>query len=206
VQGAQATIRNHITCWVGSSLLFTSMATPLATASAQSNTEQTQDLESDAKKDYPNRTYTDSVRQESLKKAEAFNKSEKTDEEKIQHAIGNFFGFYFVNTRSHVTYCARLGVDISPFTKAFIAANKDIYEQSSKLLYRRGTTEEQLFKQLEPTLDSMTAKNLADLAATDKLSTTQECQLQTQNLEARITRVTFSKIMPEVSKTLLDAQ
>jgi len=70
----------------------------------------------------------------------------------------------------------------------------------------RLVTEEQLFKQWEPDLDSMTTKNFADLAATDKLSTTQECQMQTHNLEARIARVTFSKIMPEVSKTLLDAQ
>jgi hypothetical protein len=206
VHNAVGTIRNHISLWIGFSLLGVSITTPLATASAQSIPERTQDLESDAKKDYPNRTYSDSVRQEALKKAEAVNKSAKTDEEKIQYAIGNFFGFYFVNTRSHVTYCTHLGVDISPFTKAFIAANEDIYQQSSKLLYRRGVTEEQLFKQWEPDLDSMTTKNFADLAATDKLSTTQECQMQTQNLEARIARVTFSKIMPEVSKSLLDAQ
>ena len=204
--GAMGTIRRHISFWLGCSLLGMSIATPLATASAQSIPVRTQDLESDAKKDYPNKTYSDSVRQEGLKVAEAVNKSGKTDEEKIQYAIGNFFGFYLVNTRSHVSYCTNLGVDISSFTKAFIAANKDMYEQSSKLLYRRGMTEEQLFKQWKPDLDSMTTKNFADLAATEKLSTTQVCQMQIQNLEARVARVTFSKIMPEVSKTLLDAQ
>ena len=112
---------------------------------------------------------------------------------RIQFAIGNFFGFYFVNVRSHVTYCKNLGVDISAFTKAFEAANQEMYEQAGKLLYRRGMTEEQLFKQMETSLASMTAKNMDDLAATDKLTTRQECEIQLQNLEARVARVNFAK-------------
>jgi len=206
VKGALGKILNSIGRWIASTMLVLLLTTPLAAVFGQSSPQQTQDLESDAKRDYPDRTYSDSVRQEALKKAEAINKSEKTEEEKIQFALSTFFGFYFINTRSHVSYCANLGVDISPFTKAFIAANKDIYDQSIKLLYRRGVTEDQLFKQFKPDLDSLTVKNFADLAGNDKLSTMQECQLQMQNLEARITRVTFTKIMPDVSKTLLNAQ
>jgi len=175
-------------------------------ATAQSLPEQEKQVESDAKKDYPTESYSEAVRKEALKRADEVSKSSKNDEAKIQFAIGNFFGFYFVNVRSHVTYCKNLGVDISAFTKAFEAANQEMYEQAGKLLYRRAVTEEQLFKQMETSLASMTAKNMDDLAATDKLTTRQECEIQLQNLEARVARVNFAKIQPDVAKILLSAQ
>jgi hypothetical protein len=175
-------------------------------ANAQTLPEVEKQVESDAKKDYPAESYSEAVRKEGLKRAEEVSKSLKPDEAKIQFAIGNFFGFYFVNVRSHVTYCRNLGVDISAFTKAFEAANEEMHVQASKLLYRRGATEEQLFKQMEPSLASMTGKNMDDLAATDKLTTRQECELQLQNLEARVARVNFAKIQPDIAKILLSAQ
>jgi len=175
-------------------------------AIAQTLPEQEKQVESDAKKDYPTESYSEAVRKEGLKRAEEVSRSSKDDEAKIQFAIGNFFGFYFVNVRSHVTYCKNLGVDISAFTKAFEAANQEMYEQAGKLLYRRGATEEQLFKQMETSLASMTAKNMDDLAVTDKLTTRQECEIQLQNIEARVARVNFAKIQPDVAKILLSAQ
>jgi hypothetical protein len=175
-------------------------------AIAQTLPEAEKQVESDAKKDYPTEGYSEAVRKEALKRADELSKSSKNDEAKIQFAIGNFFGFYFVNVRSHVAYCKNLGVDISNFTQAFEAANQEMHEQASKLLYRRGVTEEQLFKQMETSLASMTAKNMDDLSATDKLTTRQECEIQLQNIEARVARVNFAKIQPDVAKILLSAQ
>src|SRR5450432_703430 len=61
----------------------------------------------------------------------------QTGAERAGTAADNFWGFYLINTRARLDYCAGKGVDIGPFVRAFedyhapeVAIAKDIYRAS----------------------------------------------------------------------------
>ena len=124
-------------------------------------------IEGDSQKDFPTAGYSDAVRQESMKKSDVYMASSDSEKKKVEFAIGTFYGFYFINVRTHVEYCKSLGVDISSFTDAFIDANKDAHQLAFNLLSRNGVTEKQLYQQLSPSLTEMNRKNFDDIAAHD---------------------------------------
>ena len=164
-----------------------------------------QNIESDAHKNHPDLPYTKANYAEAQTKADAFFKGNRSDYQKVQFAVDEFFGFYLINVRARSAYCDGLGVPIPHFVSAFIAANKDAYVVARPILIREGMTEDVFYNQIGPTLSDVLRKNIEDAARIDKTTTTRECEGIEANPDLIIPRLTFSKIQPAALKSLVDA-
>jgi hypothetical protein len=162
------------------------------------------EMEIRAKTDYPNSTYTAGTKQEALRQSAEF-LARSEDQEKIEGAAGQFIGFYALNARIRPTYCQGLGVDVSSFTKAFKNANEDVYKKAILVMNRTYVTEEQVFEQVQSQLGDFNRKNMMDVAASQKMTTSQLCQQFRDNPEGRIEQETFSRVNPAAYQLLMNA-
>jgi hypothetical protein len=176
---------------------------------AQQASPQSQNMgkiEADAKKDFPNLTYSEAVQQESVKKQKQSLAAMNSETERNQSAAGSFLGFYFMSARVRFDYCKDLGVDISSFVNGFKRVNKDSYDRAKIVLAHTTFTEEQLFAQLKPQLEGFNEKNMADVASTQKMTTLQLCEQIRADPDPKVAQLVFSKVSPPTYEILSHVQ
>ncbi|SIT38029.1 exported hypothetical protein [Paraburkholderia piptadeniae] len=128
------------------------------------------------------------------------------DEKKRQfRAAAAFYGFYEANTIVRAEYCRELGVDITPFVKAFESRHVELLQKAKKLSADFPTTVEHAMELIKPQLREVTAQEIADAAAKGKMSKKQVCAFVAGHADAIASRATFAKAQPDAYAMLNDA-
>lgn len=175
---------------------------------AESQTTQgvIQGLAIKAQKDYPNLSYTEANRQESIRQANAALTGATSQLERAQNAAGTFLGFYFGNTRARSEFCKNLGVDISKFLQGFNGAFKAEYDKAILIIGRDGVTAPQVWEASRDQLLSFTAKNMVDLAQRQHMSTADVCRQVEQMADYQIKRQTDLFVNSPTDQALMSTQ
>jgi len=118
-------------------------------------------------------------------------------------AAATFFGFYHVNLRSRVEYCARLGVDITPFTSLFARNHRREYERALAIAAEAGTSEEAIWSMVRPRLAMMVRTDMEAVAS--RLTTTPRgaCEAIVTRADEFADRLAFATLQPDVRRILL---
>jgi hypothetical protein len=119
-------------------------------------------------------------------------------------AADNFWGFYLVNTRARLDYCAAKGVDIGPFVRAFadyhaaeVAIATDIYRASPER-----PPVEKLYDMIKPDLEATVAQDQADMATNLNVTRKEACEFLNKNTYAMLAEVNLKKMQPAVYAAL----
>jgi hypothetical protein len=118
-------------------------------------------------------------------------------------AAATFFGFYHVNLRSRVEYCARLGVDITPFTSLFARNHRREYERALAIAAEAGMSEEAIWSMVRPRLALMVRSDMEAVA--NRLATTPRgaCKAIVTRADEFADRLDFATLQPDVRRILL---
>ena len=132
----------------------------------------------------------------------------QTGAEKAGTAADNFWGFYLINTRARLEYCAGKGVDIGPFVRAFedyhapeVAIAKDIYRASPER-----PPVDKLYEMIKADVEATVAQDQADMAANLHASQKEACAFLVKNTDAMLAEVNLKKMQPAVYAALHDAK
>jgi hypothetical protein len=119
-------------------------------------------------------------------------------------AADNFWGFYLVNTRSRLDYCAAKGVDIGPFVRAFadfhvqeVAIATDIYRASPQR-----PPVDKIYDMIKPDLEATVAQDQADMATSLNMTRKEACEFLNKNTDAMLAEVNLRKMQPAVYAAL----
>jgi hypothetical protein len=148
--------------------------------------------------------YQESLEQDAKATQEKFFASTNDAAEKLQFAVGNFFGYYLINVETKANYCRQLGVEISPFITAFKNSNNDIYVKAAALLAKEGLTENQMLFKLQDRPVDITFKSMADQATAQGIETTAVCA-RLRDYGSRDPNLAYRKSNPEVYRMLMGA-
>ncbi len=91
-------------------------------------------------------------------------------------AADTFFGFYFMRTRQHVTYCRQRGVDISGFISAFTAAHRAVLSKAESIFVRSQRDPEVFWQMIQPQASQLEDQLMSALASDLRVSPDQVCQ------------------------------
>jgi hypothetical protein len=124
--------------------------------------------------------------------------------ERAGTAADNFWGFYLLNTRSRLDYCAAKGVDIGPFVRAFadfhaqeVAIATDIYRASPQR-----PPVDRIYDMIKPDLEATVAQDQTDMAAGLHVSQKEACEFLLKNADAMLAEVNLKKMQPAVYSAL----
>ena len=131
-------------------------------------------------------------------------------ESKAQEAAGQFLGFYLVNVRARREYCQRLGVDITPFVKAFSAEHKDLYEKSRKIIargpYSPNQVEEKLYNMMQPTIQTTVGDAMRTMGSEVHASEQQVCAAFNANGAKVANAFQLSTLNPALYRVMLEVK
>ncbi len=130
------------------------------------------------------------------KNAEASLVSAGSLEKKRSVAADQFFGFYYVNVKARHEYCLKLGVDIAPFVKAFIATNAQEYRIASATEGWKNTNKEWFLSKMESVLRSTIDQAMLDAAKQQNTTPKGVCAFIAENGQDFATAMSFQKIQP----------
>lgn len=128
----------------------------------------------------------------------------QTGAERAGTAADNFWGFYLINTRARLDYCAGKGVDIGPFVRAFedyhapeVAIAKDIYRASPER-----PPVDKLYEMIRADVEATVAQDQTDMAAGLHVSQKEACAFLVKNTDAMLAEVNLKKMQPAVYAAL----
>ena len=116
--------------------------------------------------------------------------------EKLIGASNQFSGFYYVNAVTRPKYCAKLGVDITPFVNNFKLAHSEEYRISADSLALRSYTPESLGARLDSSFSSQMNQAMQDMANMNNVSTADLCASFAQNATYFVDAYSLKKISP----------
>lgn len=148
--------------------------------------------------------YEDALKQDAKKRQDTFFASTNDKTEKLEFAIGNFFGFYLINVEVKASYCRDLGVDVSPFVAAFKRANQDVYVKASSLAAKHGLTENGMLFKLQQQLVDITYRAMAEQSQAQNITTTVVCE-RLRDYGTRDPMLAYEKNNPNVYQMILVA-
>lgn len=148
---------------------------------------------------------------ESLKRVTADAGNRRLDEmapgaERRSAAADMFWGAYFLNTRGRVTYCKRLGVDVSPFVRSYERVNRDALDATRRDFQRRSWDPERLTPMLGNQQRSLLEVDMKEIAGSLQGSTTDACNLIADSADAVAELLLFSKMAPRAYRALMTGQ
>ena len=128
----------------------------------------------------------------------------QTGAERAGTAADNFWGFYLINTRARLDYCAGKGVDIGPFVRAFedyhapeVAIAKDIYRASPER-----PPVDKLYEMIKADMEATVAQDQTDMAAGLHVSQKEACAFLLKNTDAMLAEVNLKKMQPAIYSAL----
>jgi hypothetical protein len=172
-------------------------ANPEQTAEAISR--QMDDLRERAKREHPDLPPTDALK--AVTAAESARKlAAQSGDQRANTAADMFWGFYWINTKARVEYCAERGVDLAPFASAF-QKHHDAELQRAKSIYSAaGIDPQSALRTVQPELTKVVVQDMKDVAAGAKVPLEQTCALFNANAEQFAQLIELS---PEVKQALM---
>lgn len=137
--------------------------------------------------------------------AEEFSKLSE-GRKKLDTAAGQFFGFYFTNTRGRPEYCGSLGVAIPSFVREFENLNQRQLIAARKILESSlDPGEEKFYQNTKPTMLKTLVFAIKDQAKQYKMTEKEFCEATEANAKELAGSFTFDVMAPAQSKVLLEA-
>lgn len=119
-------------------------------------------------------------------------------------AAGNFFGLYFLNTRQRPAFCRELGVDIGSFVAAFEGVNAKVLAAARAALEASPLTEAELYAVLEPQLQRLIDRDMADLASRHGVTAAAACRALADDAGELTDAMDMAVLQPEVHAVLME--
>ncbi len=163
-------------------------------------------LKKDAASNHPNATASEAMQREASAQMSSNLAAQTSDRKRLETAAGNFMGFYLVNVRERDEYCRERGVDIGPFVAAFQRGHTNELGKARDALAGTPFGEDELYKRLKPQLTSVIAQDMQDIAAQNKISVKQACELVAENGASLAAEMHLSKAQPAVHRALIGAR
>lgn len=171
---------------------------------AVAKAEQTLDqLKKDAAAKHPDVPAAEALQREASAHMSRNLAAETNERKRLETAAGNFMGFYLVNVRERNEYCRERGVDIGPFIAAFQSGHTTELTKARAALATAQIGEDELYKRLKPQLAQVIAQDMQDIAAQNKISIKQACELVSENGAALAAEMHLSKAQPAVHRALI---
>ncbi|MFL6621879.1 MAG: hypothetical protein ACJ8NR_04595 [Sulfurifustis sp.] len=159
-------------------------------------------LKADGVKNNPNLPVSEAMGREAVAKTSEQLSAEGDEKTRRARAASSYFGFYLVNTRTRPEFCRQQNVDITPFVSAFEREHKAESAQARAALAAVDTDENQLFGLVEKQLKQVIVQDMNDIAASNKVSVREACQMIASNGETVAAEMHISKVQPAVYRTL----
>lgn len=127
----------------------------------------------------------------------------KSDRERTMKAAATFMGFYHINTRSRVEHCAKLGVNIAPFTSRFERNHRREYERALAIAATVGMTEERSWKMVRSQLGAMVKADMESIARRVRKTPAGACETLVDRAEEFADKLDFATLQPQVRRILM---
>jgi hypothetical protein len=159
-------------------------------------------LQADATKKHPDIPRSEAIQRESSARATEKLTSETDDLKRTNAAADMFWGFFFINTRARHQFCQEQGVDLQPFVQVFEHAHKNEITKARSIYARASMNEEKLYSLIKSEARQMVVQDMNDIAASNKFSIKEGCQMLSDNANAFVQEMHISKVHPMVFKAL----
>src|SRR6056297_580848 len=146
--------------------------------------EAVEDIRAEAARRHPGLPEPAAMAREASEMAAARLAAEPDPERRRVMAAGSFFGIYFFNTRQRPAFCRDLGVDIGPFVAAFERINAKTLAGARAALEASPLSEAELYAALEPQLQRLIGREMADLASRHGVTAAAACRALADDAEA----------------------
>lgn len=160
-------------------------------------------LKQDAAAKHPGVTQSEAIKREASAQMSSNLAAQSNERKRLEAAAGNFLGFYLVNVREREQYCRERGVDIGAFVTAFQRGHATELSKAREALASAPFAEDELYKSLKPQLAAVITQDMHDIAAQNKISDKQACELVAENGAALAAEMHLSKAQPAVHRALL---
>ncbi len=164
--------------------------------------QQIRQLETAAAERFPDAPVSVAMQQEATDWASKKMATETDDRKRAYSAASMFWGFYYSNVRERSEFCREQGANIQPFVAAFEKAHVNELAKARAIFAQSATDEDKMYHLIKPQLLKMVAQDMSDIAAANKASLKDVCQLLSENGDALVAEMQFSKVQPDVHKVL----
>ena len=167
------------------------------------------DLRTKVAAEHPEKPVVYALQEEAVKQS-AENLAKKSGDQKSDAAAGQFIGYYMINVRTRHEYCKGLGVDISPYTNAFVQENKDLYAKS-RTIHARGPytpdkVENEMYRQLMPSMQKTISEAMTAMAKQNNMTEKDVCAAFNANGVTLASEMQLSKISPALYQAMIEAK
>jgi len=162
-----------------------------------------ENIKEEAKKEYPNETEIVAMKEIAVRRAEENMNTQSSFEEKRKTAADTFFGFYLFNVRARMEYCRNLNVDISSFSNLFKETYKKEYLVAKKVRGYSLLDINNLYGNIQPVMKKLIKKDMESLAAGNRVSLSESCQLLVDEAPQIISSMHISVSNPAVYSVLM---
>jgi len=157
-----------------------------------------QSIEDQAKKDTSDDP--DTIKYQKASKdyiEERLNNSSK--HEKAGLAAGTVLGAYLINKRDRVEFCAKYGVDATPYAEAIYQKNKQYIDKAMYLLSEIGVTEEIFYEKVSGQYEQVIAMDMKDIKNQLQVDTYSEvCEVLVEYRKEMAEETAMDKVMGSV--------
>ncbi|MGH8556766.1 MAG: hypothetical protein ACRESZ_04755 [Methylococcales bacterium] len=132
--------------------------------------------------------------------------AETNDQKRANTAADMFWGFYFVNVRERSEFCEEQATNIQTFVKAFEKIHVNEFSKAKSIYARSSADENKVYTLLKPQLRKIILQDMNDIAATNKITLKQACELIAENADVLVKEMHLSKAQPAVYYALSSAK
>jgi hypothetical protein len=137
-------------------------------------------LRTRAEAEHPEMAKTDALKQ--LVSDEAAKKlATQSVTKQANTAADMFWGFYWMNTKARVAYCAQRGVDLTPFTTAFAKEHGSELARATAIYAAAGVDPEVNLPMVQAELSKGVAQDMIDVTTGAQVPLDQACALFNEN-------------------------
>ena len=174
---------------------------------AGANTEKFMNqLQTDAVQKHPDVSASEALAQEVTALAAQKLASEGDAAKRASTAADMFWGFYFINVRARPEFCREQGIDIGRFVEAFETGHVNELAKARSIYARSSVDENTIYAGIKPHLRKSIVQDMNDIAAANKVTVREACQLVADNADTLAAEMHLSKAQPAIFQALSAAR
>lgn len=140
-------------------------------------------LRAEAERKHPGMAKTDAMKAEAVEKS-AQRMASQSPDDRANSAADMFFGFYLLNTKARVAYCAKRNVDIAPFVTAFTTTHKDELVRAQAIYAKAGLVPEKHLANFQDQFAVVVEQDMKDVTAGAQVPLEDACTLFNEHAQA----------------------
>jgi hypothetical protein len=159
-------------------------------------------LQADATRKHSDIPVSEAMQLEAIEQTSNKLAAEPDEQKRAARAANFFWGFYFINVRERPEFCEEHGTRIQSFVGAFEKIHASEYTSAKTIYARMAEDESKIYTLIKPQLRKMIVLDMSDIAATNKITLKQACELIEENAEALVKEMHLAKMQPAVYRAL----